>query len=362
VRLTKTSLSALCGCFTRSAGAWTQQAKLVGTRAVARRRYGPQQGYSVALSGDGRTAAVGGPGDNAVLRPNSAGAAGAVWVFTRPGGVWTQQAKLVGAGAVGQAAQGGSVSLSSDGNTLIVGGRGDNSFAGAAWVFTRSGGRWTQQAKLVGACAVGRAQQGFSVALSGDGNTAIVGAIHHVSEYPFGAAPSGAAFVYARSDGVWIQQARLIGTRGVDAPFGYQQGTAVSLSADGNTATVGENGGDHYTGTTWVFTRSGRVWTQQAKLVGTGVIRVATQGSSVSLSSDGNTVLVGGSLDNDGVGAAWVFTRSGGRWTQRAKLVGAGAVGRAQQGFSVALSGDGSTALVGGVFDNDGVGAAWVFT
>jgi hypothetical protein len=110
---------------------FTQQgSKLVGTGAVGPNVY---QGYSVSMSGDGNTAIVGGPFDNSDT--------GAAWVFTRGGGVWTQQGgKLVGTGAVGQALQGASVSLSSDGNTTIVGGYGDNSDTGAAWVFTIVGG------------------------------------------------------------------------------------------------------------------------------------------------------------------------------------------------------------------------------
>ena len=91
-----------------------------------------------------------------------------------------QGPKLVGTDAVGgDVEQGYSVALSADGNTAIVGGPTDNSVAGAAWVYTRSGGVWTQQgSKLVGSGAVGNAQQGTSVALSADGNTAIVGGPH----------------------------------------------------------------------------------------------------------------------------------------------------------------------------------------
>ena len=143
---------------------FTQQGpKLVGTGAVG----AAQQGFSVALSADGNTATVGGPGDNS--------GAGAAWVFTRSGGVWTSS-KLVGTGAVGPARQGFSVALSADGNTAIVGGLDDNSGAGAAWVYTRNGGVWSQQgSKLVGTGAATKARQGSSVALSADGNTAIVG-------------------------------------------------------------------------------------------------------------------------------------------------------------------------------------------
>jgi hypothetical protein len=83
----------------------------------------------------------------------------------------------------------------------------------------------------------------------------------------------------------------------------------------------------------------------------------------VAVSADGTTAVVGGCLDNGGAGGAWVFARSGGAWTQQAgPLVGSGASGSAQQGWSVAISGDGSTVLAGGPADNSGVGATWVFT
>src|SRR6185436_8097725 len=122
-------------------------------------------------------------------------------------------------------------------------------------------------------------------------------------------------------------------------------------------------------GAAWVWTRSGGVWTQQGnKLVGSGAVGNANQGHSVSLSGDGNTAIVGGFADNfigdDGpVGAVWVWARSGGAWTQQGnKLVGSGALGSARQGWSVSLSADGNTAIVGGLGNNNFVGAAWVFT
>jgi hypothetical protein len=109
---------------------WNQQAKLSGTDALSN----AQLGFSISLSGDGNTAMIGGPGpfDNRI--------GGAAWVFTRAGGVWSQQAKLVGTGAVGGALQGYSVSLSSDGDFAIVGGLADNNDAGAAWVYVRFAG------------------------------------------------------------------------------------------------------------------------------------------------------------------------------------------------------------------------------
>jgi hypothetical protein len=331
--------------YTRSGGVWSQQ----GAKLVGTGAVGAAfQGASVALSADGNTAIVGGPIDNAF--------AGAAWIYTRSGGVWSQQGlKLVGTGAVGAAEQGESVALSADGNTATVGGLADNASAGAAWIYTRSGGVWTQQgSKLVGSGAVGAANQGQSVTLSADGNTAIVGGIADNSGV-------GAAWVYTRSGGVWTPQgSKLVGSGAVGAA---QQGYSIALSSDGNTAIVGgyfDNGGP---GAAWVYTRSGGVWSQQgSKLVGTGAVGAAQHGKAVALSSDANTVIVGGPNDNGAIGAVWVYTRSGGVWIQQgSKLVGTSAVGASRQGTSVALSGDGNTAIVGGPTDNGFIGAAWVF-
>jgi hypothetical protein len=343
--------------YTQSAGVWTQQ----GNKLVGTGAVGnSDQGFSVALSGDGNTAIAGGGNDN--------GNTGAAWVYHRSGGVWTQQgSKLVGTGAVGSANQGVSVALSGDGNTAIVGGSWDNGHAGAAWVFTNNAGVWTQQGgKLVGTGAVGNANQGVSVALSGDGNTAIVGGGNDNGN-------AGAAWVYKRSGGVWTQQgSKLVGTGAVG---NAEQGASVALSGDGSTAILG-GPNDGSGGAAWVFTSNAGVWTQQGgKLVGTGAVGNANQGVSVALSFDGNMALVGGPCDNNGggcspslftggVGAAWEFARSGNAWAQiGGKLAGTGAVGDAQQGYAVALSGSGNTAFLGGPWDSYGccfaaVGAA----
>jgi hypothetical protein len=138
----------------------------------------------------------------------------------------------------------------------------------------------------------------------------------------------------------------------------------VAISADGTTAILGGPGDNSYAGAVWMFTRSGGVWSQQgSKLVGTDAVGAADQGNSVAISVDGNTAIVGGWNDNSAAGAAWVFRRSGGVWSQQgSKLVGADAVGGATQGYSVTISGDGNTAIVGGSGDNSAAGAAWVFT
>jgi hypothetical protein len=269
----------------------------------------------------------------------------------------TQQGTKLGAtDAIGYAQQGYSVAVSADGNTAVVGGVSDNVSVGASWVYTRSGGIWAQQGKLVASDAVGAAQQGSSVAVSADGNTAVVGGYKDNGSI-------GAAWVYTRSGTTWTQQgSKLVGTGAVGAAY---QGSSVALSADGNTAVVGGLVDNSSAGATWVYTRSGGTWTQQgSKLVGTGAAgSFSLQGTSVALSADGNTAVVGGYYDNNGVGAAWVYTRSGTTWTQQgSKLVGNDATINAWQGYSVALSADGNTTVVGGYADNSSVGAAWIYT
>jgi hypothetical protein len=227
-----------------------------------------------------------------------------------------------GDAALGQyPTQGNSVALSADGNTAIVGGNEDNVNIGAAWVFTRKQGVWTQQgSKLIGTGAVGAPYQASSVALSADGNTAIVGEPGDNGSPPGQPASyTGAAWVFTRGGGQWTQQgSKLVGT-GAGGQYGAAQGASVSLSADGNTAIVGgpedDSSPQGSIGAAWVFTRKQGVWTQQgSKLVGTGAVGAPNQGNSVALSADGNTAIVGGWLDNplpasEFVGAAWVFVR-----------------------------------------------------
>jgi hypothetical protein len=222
---------------------------------------------------------VGGWSDN--------GKTGAAWVFTRNGGVWTQEGhKLVGTGAVGRVNQGWSVALSADGNTAIIGGPGDNPWdasvpfglgaAGAAWVFTRTSGVWTQQGdKLV---STGNARQGTSVALSADGNIAVVGGIAENGR--------GVASVFIRNGDHWTQDQNLV------------------LMGAAN-----DNGG---VGAAWVFTHSRGHWTEVKKLVGTGGGGAGNSAPSVALPAGGSIVVIGGSNDARGFSAAPVFTPSGG--------------------------------------------------
>lgn len=271
---------------------------------------------------------------------------------------YAQQAKLVGVGGYGAPQQGTSVALSGDGNTLIVGGpfamlSGPSGLVGSAWVFKRQGASWSQEAILIGATfALNQTQQGFSVALSYDGDTAIVGA-------PGDYFTRGEARVFTRKRGRWSEQAALYTP---DGRLAFQ-GTSVALSKDGDTAILGGYNDAAGVGAAWVFARSGSAWTEQAKLLASDAVGGAYQGWSVALAGDGDTALVGGPSDNGGVGASWVFQRrNGGQWVQDGpKLVGSGASGLARQGGSVALSRPGRSALIGGPSDDGGAGASWVF-
>ncbi|MGH6790481.1 MAG: hypothetical protein ACRECC_12475, partial [Pseudolabrys sp.] len=342
-----------------NSGNWTEQALLTASDETGNGKFG----YAVALSGDGNTAIVGAEMDNATNPSNNfdAPAVGAAWIFIRDtnNNTWSQKGnKHVGSSAVGLANQGASVAMSRDGTTAIVGGFDDDTTGGAlspigaAWVYVRdpNTGDWGEQAKLIGTGVTGGASgQGQSVALSADGNTALVGGILDTG------GAKGAAWAWGRSGTVWTQQAKLVGS---DYEGASNQGRSVALSDDGNTAAVGGDGDaagvTTSVGALWIFTRDGgNNWTQQGnKLVGTGAVATsglgAAQGHVVGLSADGNTALSTGYVDNDTVGAGWIFTRSGGVWTQQgSKLVGTGGSGPLQ-GSGGAISGDAITAALGG--------------
>ena len=330
--------------FTRSGSTWSQQgSKLTASDETGAAGY---FGYSVALSGDGNTALIGGANDDSGV--------GAAWVFTRSGSTWSQQgSKLTASDETGDASFGASVALSSDGNTALIAGSGDDGDMGAAWVFTRSGSTWSQQGSKLTA-SVETVYFGYSVALSSDGNTALIGDIGDDSGV-------GAAWVFTRSGSTWSEQGSKL-TASDEIPAAYF-GYSVALSSDGNTALIGGWADNSDAGAAWVFTRSGSTWTQQgSKLTASDETGAASLGASVALSGDGNTALIGGANDDD-AGAAWVFTRSGSTWTQQgSKLTACDSTGYAAFGDSVALSSDGSTALIGGPDDNGDIGAAWPFT
>jgi hypothetical protein len=254
---------------------------------------------------------------------------------------------------------GDSVALSSDGNTALIGAQIDNSSKGAAWIFTRAGSTWSQSGpKIVPTDETGDGEFGTSVALSRDGMTALIGGQLDNSS-------TGAAWVYTRSGSTWTEQQKLLGGS-ENGPGRF--GTSVALSPDGSTALIGapdDNGG---IGAFWVFARSGSTWSAQATHFVPDVgppNNFSEVGTAVALSQTGSTALIGGPQDGPGSGAAWAYTRSGATWTEQQKLTAndeTGPTPLSEFGSAVALSYDGNTALIGGPDDGVGLGAAWAFT
>jgi hypothetical protein len=311
-------------------------------------------GNHVAVFGD--TAVVGAPN----MHQTAYTGVGAAYVFTRVGDTWIEQAKLTPSDGAAGDRFGWSVAISGD--TIVVSALWDDVGIkvdqGSAYVFTRTAGTWTEQAKLTALDGVPLDQFGFSVAVSGD--DVIVGAKSLGEE--FGVPPQGSAYVFARTGETWSQQAKLTPSDGfIGNGFGFRVGL------DGDTVVVGAPADNDGKGSAYVFSRTGGTWTQQPKL--TGSESAAEFGFWVAVAGD--TIVVGDPSD-DGKGAAYVFTRTGGDWTEQKKLTASDGAGRGAVpitegdyfGRSVAVSGD--TVVVGAQFDDIGdnadQGSAYVFT
>jgi hypothetical protein len=381
-------------------------------------------GQSTAISGD--TMVVSSHQEDSVTgdqADNSGMNNGAVYVFVRTGGVWTQQAYLKASntetGVTGADLFGYQVAISGD--TIVVGAPNEDSNAtgvnpgaaaeanngavdaGAAYVFTRSGTTWTQQAYLKASNTGTLDFFGSSVAISGD--TIVVGA-RGESGPADAAVASGAAYVFTRSGTTWSQQ-------GVDPLRASNPGAGdlfgVSVGISGDTIVAGADQEDSNatgvdgnqvddcgagvpmncatdSGAAYVFVRSGGVWTQQAYLKASNTDTNDLFGESAAISGD--TVVVGAPIEDGSVsqsGAAYVFTRSAGAWSQQARLkasnpgtgdqfgglggLGApipGGVGISGDTIVVGAGGEDSSAqgLNGDGTNNaaDGSGAAYVFT
>jgi uncharacterized repeat protein (TIGR01451 family) len=317
--------------FVRSGTTWTLQQRLTPSSGAD----GDNFGLSVSVYGD--SLVVGAPG-SIQSYPEVPGSA---FVFARSGSVWTEQQRLTASDAAIADRFATSVSMSAD--TVVVGApehdtpAGAN--AGAAYVFVRSGGTWTEQQAL--AASDGAASDAFGASAAIDGDTVVVGAPQ--PESPVGA---GSAYVFVRSGATWAEEQKLATSDGAAGDGG---GTAVAVSA--NTAVVGAPGDDTPAGTNagsaCVFVRSGSTWTEQQRLTASDAAPADVFGSSVSVS--GETV-VGGSpyhatAAGARVGSAYVFVRSGSAWSEEQELLADD--GTAFDYFGDAVSASGDTVLVG---------------
>jgi len=412
--------------FVRSGDAWVQQAYVKASNPGQSDLFG----MTVALSADGNVMAIAAPwersaatGINGDQIDDSLPQAGAVYVFTRSGDSWSQQA-YVKASNTGRAAGedeplgdgdqfGISLALSGDGNTMVVGAPTEDSVAmgidgdqaddsaasaGAAYLFSRTGTTWTQQAYLKGANTGAGDLFGYGVGLNHDGNTLVVAGYDEDGggrgvnpDLADGANGSGAIYVFSRTGAAWKQDAYLKGSRseGNDA-LGY----SVAISADGNTIVGGagdesclvggisppgcdtdkpEDASGGSAGAAYVWVRSGDTWVEQAFLKASSPQLQDWFASRLAVSGDGNTILVGAPMEDSNAqgiggdeqdnsatesGAAYVFTRSGTTWSQLAYVKAENASEFDEFGASLAVSGDGRTLLVGA--RTEGGGAAGV--
>jgi len=391
--------------FIRNGTVWSQQAYIKASNAGDNDRFG----NSVALSGD--TLAVGAyreqsnaTGINGDESDNSLNEAGAVYVFTRSGVTWSQQAYIKPSNTGDGDRFGWSVALSGD--TLAVGATGEDSDgssqgnnglsnAGAAYVFTRSGTAWSQQAYIKAFNPDSNDSFGYSVALYGD--TLAVGADQEASkgtgvnggeENDNSLINAGAAYVFTRSGTAWSQQAYIKASNtGSNDVFGWSlalSGDTLAVGAAGEASSAsGINGNQNddsapYAGAVYVFTRSGSAWSQQA------YIKASNSGSNDffgwSLALTGDVLAVGASREDGSnnsladSGAVYLFIRNGPLWSQQDYVIPTVIDSGYLFGYSVALSGDtlaagapgeksSATGIDGDASDNslNGAGAAYVF-
>lgn len=353
-----------------------------GSTTTAEGRFGNR----VALSSNGTTLAVGAYGEG--------GNTGAVYVFTKSGATWSQQARIAAPNGEANDYFGNAVALSADGNTLAIGADGESgdqkgSFAtmpatnnlasnsGAVYVYSRTGAVWSQQAFIKANNADADDLFGSFVALSNDGNTLAVGAYNEDGDltgtHGNGAyAASGAAYVFARTGTSWAQQSYL---KASNAGAGDFFGIYLSLSGAGDTLAVGaffersalasDPADDTLAnaGAAYVFQRNAGAWSQQAYLKAPNPKAQDRFGVSVILSGDGNTLAVGMDGDSSNYtgtfvvpppsntlalnsGAVFVFIRAGGVWQSQAYLKASNTRTPHRFGNNLAMSSDGNTLVV----------------
>lgn len=307
-------------------------------------------GYSVAISNDGNTVIVGAPQDDSVGKNT-----GAAYIFFRTGVTWVRQAKLLAYDFQDNSYFGAGVALSQNGDIAVVGARGDETLAGAVYEFRRTGDLWVQQAKITTNEIVPYDYFGNVLSISADASTMVVGA-------KYSSFKKGNAYVFNRVGPVWTQIAKLSSTSKED-----YFGSSVAISANGTTILIGTpyaDGNVKATGCVYVYQRSGLNWENKAILKPGDDIEGMLFGSSVTLSSTGSTAVIGASaysINGSVFGCAYVYTQSTGSWKMHTRLMATDKVSNDYFGNSVSISQNGTEVLIGAYNKELGVGAAYIF-
>jgi hypothetical protein len=294
-------------------------------------------GNSVDIDGD--TAVVGS------FRDGDGTDSGAAYVFVRNGGTWTEQQKLVPSDGSAGDLFGRSVAISGDTIAVSALADDDNGLdSGSAYVFVRNGDIWSEQQKLLPSDGSQGDQAGWSLDL--DGDALLLGVWLDGDNGP----NSGSAYVFVRNAGIWSEQQKLLPDDGaVDERFG------ISVSISGDTALIAAMVDDQLgaeSGSAYVFVRNAQSWSQQQKLLASDGAAFDRFGISVAVNRD--RALIGSWHDDDlgsDSGSAYLYVRNGAVWSEQQKLVASDGAAGEEFGYSVALSGD--TALIGAFSDND---------
>lgn len=255
---------------------------------------------------------------------------GIVFVYHRTEEGWYQKAKLKASDASSGDYFGSSVALSD--NYILVGAKeADNvlSRTGAAYLFYYDGQNWVQQAKLVASDA--GMIDNFGISVDIDGDYAIIGA---TGDDDGGGIQAGAAYIFVKIDTVWTQQAKLLAT---DTEAYDYFGNAVAINGEYALIGVERDDGDaSNTGSAYIFMRTGGTWSQQAKLTASDATGNDYFGNAVAL--DGNYAIIGAYMN--GSGSAYIFQQDGSSWNQQAKLKAGDAESNHRFGTSVAILND----------------------
>lgn len=294
-------------------------------------------GWTVSLTADGHTALVGAPGRTV----------GAAYVFVEHGGIWSEQQELQSPAGPAQDSYGWSVTLAGDGATALVGAYTGNGLRGIVYSYARQDGSYVLDGQITALDGAAGDAFGTSVSLSGLGNVALIGAPDH-NGY------NGGAYVFVHGAGSWREEREF---QDPVAP-GEAYGFSVSEAADGLTGVVGAPLTAGGQGAAYVVSGLG---SSQQTLVGTATPPTSLFGLSVSIDALAGRVLVGSPSANFGGGAAFVFDKTGGRWTQSQELVPSNPGGSDAFGYSVALDYLGSVALIGAPGRNGTAGGAFTF-
>ena len=282
---------------------------------------------------------------------------GSAYIYQLVSGVWEETNKLTASGGPPGDDFGASVSISDDGTTAIIGALNDDdngSASGSAYIYVLVSGVW-QETKLLASDGIANDQFGTSVSISGDGTTAIVGAYFDGDNGTY----AGSAYIYSLVKGAW-QETKILASDGVDFD---EFGTSVSISDDGTTCIVGaphddDNAGN--SGASYVYEFISGAW-QETKLIASDGTASDRFGKSVSISDDGTTALVGAFYDDDNgfaSGSAYIYELIDGTW-QETKLLANDGEENAYFGDSVSISGDGTIGIVGAYWE--GTDSAYIY-